>query len=106
MIKAYNDMWAKLLRIDGKTKRMDYWLAVLGVAIVSTVLGFLAKLFLVGWIFKIILWVYGVLTTIAGVTMTIRRLHDVGLNGLWILIGLVPGIGWLALLIICFLPAR
>jgi len=42
---------------------------------------------------------------IPGIAVTVRRLHDTGRSGWWILISLVPVIGWIVLLVFMVLEA-
>ncbi len=43
---------------------------------------------------------------IPGITVTIRRLHDVGLSGWLVLLGLVPYVGGLFLFIVSLIPSQ
>ena len=36
----------------------------------------------------------------------VRRLHDTGRSGWWILIGFIPVIGWLVLLVFMFMDSQ
>ncbi|MQA01861.1 MAG: DUF805 domain-containing protein [Streptosporangiales bacterium] len=38
------------------------------------------------------------------ITLTVRRLHDVNLSGLLVILGLIPYVGWLIMLVIALLP--
>ncbi|QUJ75603.1 DUF805 domain-containing protein [Sulfitobacter albidus] len=39
-------------------------------------------------------------------SLTVRRLHDAGFSGFWVLVNMVPGIGGLVLLALCALPGQ
>ena len=43
--------------------------------------------------------VYALAVLIPGLAVSVRRLHDTNRSGWWILTGLVPILGWIALLI-------
>lgn len=47
---------------------------------------------------------YTLATALPGLAVTVRRLHDSGTSGWWVLIGLVPLLGTLVLLILLVLP--
>lgn len=38
------------------------------------------------------------------ITLTVRRLHDVNLSGLLVVLGLIPYVGWLIMAVIALLP--
>ena len=43
--------------------------------------------------------VYGLAVLIPSIAVTVRRLHDTGRTGWWILIGFIPVIGFIVLLV-------
>jgi uncharacterized membrane protein YhaH (DUF805 family) len=43
--------------------------------------------------------IWNLVTLLPGLAVTVRRLHDVGRAGWWILLGIVPLVGWIVLLI-------
>lgn len=84
---------------EGRACRSEYWFWVLFVVIVGVVLGILdGVLFpdnqtgLLGPLFSL-----GVF--LPGLAVGIRRLHDIGKSGWWILIGLIPIVGWIILIV-------
>jgi len=42
---------------------------------------------------------FGIVTFIPGIALGIRRMHDIGKSGWWLLIGLIPVIGWIVLIV-------
>jgi uncharacterized membrane protein YhaH (DUF805 family) len=61
---------------------------------------------MMGGSFEMILIVYGLSMAIYGLgvgipslAVSVRRLHDTGRSGWWLLIGLVPVVGWILTLI-------
>ena len=75
---------------SGRSRRSEYWMATLGIgilgAIVSTILGDLS-------------WIWSLVTLIPGLSLCIRRLHDIGKSGWWYLCLLIPLVGPILLLI-------
>ena len=55
-----------------------------------------------GWL-ATIAWIVFLVPNLA---VSVRRLHDTGRSGWWLLIGLVPLIGWIVLLYFFILEAR
>ena len=54
--------------------------------------------------FKIFLIVFGTITFLPSLAVSVRRLHDTGRSGLWLLINVVPIIGAFVLLYFFALP--
>ena len=83
------------LDFSGRAQRMEFWMFVLfnflislGLAIIDYVigLGFLQPL-------------YGLAVLIPAIAVSVRRLHDTGRSGWWLLIGLIPLIGIIILIV-------
>ena len=92
MVEAYKEYWVRFLDFKGKTKRRTFWLAVLAGIIVSFVLSFVT-----GYLGKIGTVIYGLFSLacfLPGIAMNIRRMHDIKKSGWWVLIALVPIVGW------------
>lgn len=85
----------KYLCLSGRAGQAEFWLWILALFIISTLLGFIPKIgsLLSGiWMLAAILPSWGV---------TVRRLHDRNKSGWMILLGLIPVIGIVILLIMC-----
>lgn len=119
-----------MLKINKRMGRADYWWATLGVAIVSAIVFFVLSLIqnafldgsdgfletdisgsvtLIGGISVvnlILMIVVYIILFIAGLTAEIRRLHDLGFNGAFWLINLIPVIGSIIMLIILCQPSK
>ncbi len=91
-------------QFDGRINRAKYWLGIVGIWVVLGVLVALAFAF-----DSTAFWVVYSIAVIAviwpGLAIAIKRWHDRGKSGWWVLIGLIPLIGPLWVLIECgFLP--
>ncbi|MFF5297537.1 DUF805 domain-containing protein [Paractinoplanes globisporus] len=93
----------KYADFHGRARRSEYWFFVLFSAIVSIVGGILDAIFgFRGWAYgstgpiQSLLQLALLLPTLA---VGARRLHDTGRSGWWLLIGLVPIVGWIILLV-------
>jgi uncharacterized membrane protein YhaH (DUF805 family) len=93
--EAVKDGFDHYAKFDGRTGRSSFWWWVLFVIIVSIVANILDAA-IDATIFTIIVSL-GLL--LPGLSKAIRRLHDTGRTGWWILIGLIPLIGFIVLLI-------
>lgn len=91
------DWYLKALKnyvnFEGRARRKEYWFFVLINAIVSTVLSILLLP---------LSWLYSVAVFLPSLAVTVRRLHDIGRSGWWILIGLIPIVGFIVLLVFMF----
>ena len=90
---------------QGRARRSEYWLFVLFMAIVFTVLegavviGVLVDQPVLKYAAAALLLAYSLFTIIPLLAVKFRRLHDTGRSAWWLLIGLVPVLGALALLV-------
>ena len=102
------------LWISGRSSRAEWWRVHIICAVVATVFDhmFIARLEqgLGGMSDAPVTILWLAITAILGwisFASVARRLHDRGKSGWWALLYLVPGIGWLGLIIECgFLPSR
>jgi uncharacterized membrane protein YhaH (DUF805 family) len=83
---------------SGRAHRTEYWMFYLINIIISTVLYVISiKISAVG----ILTFLYSLAVLIPALAVAVRRLHDTGRSGWWLLIGLVPFVG--AIILIVFL---
>jgi uncharacterized membrane protein YhaH (DUF805 family) len=94
---------------QGRARRKEYWFFVLFNIIVSVILNFLDRA--IGTYDAeagagVLGGVYALAVLIPSIAVTVRRLHDTGRSGWWILIGLIPVIGWIVLLVFMLLDSQ
>lgn len=86
VLKRYSDF-------SGRSRRKEYWMFILINALVGFVIGIvdglLGTLILTG--------IYYLVVLLPTVAVSIRRLHDTGRPGWWILVSFVPIVGWIAI---------
>ena len=91
----------KYAQISGRSRRAEYWMFVLVNALVAiglmVVTGMFGESPSVGG--SVLYLAYTLATIVPGFTVSVRRLHDTGRSGWWMLIGLVPLVGSIALLV-------
>jgi uncharacterized membrane protein YhaH (DUF805 family) len=92
----YIDVLKKYAVFDGRARRKEYWMFVLINVIISIVLAIVDRA--IGT--SLIVDIYGLAVLCPSLAVGIRRLHDTGRSGWWLLSALIPFIG--AILIIIF----
>ena len=83
---------------DGRATRKQFWMFVLINFILAFLIGFVARLFL-GDQSVVMSNLYSLAMILPALGISVRRLHDVGKSGWWILIGLIPIVGWIILIV-------
>ncbi len=116
-IKAYADFWKNYANFNGRARRSDYWYVALAEAVIGMVFGIFAGIIMaivynvtwddevmavVGAIAGGILCLYSLATIVPHLSLTVRRLHDIGKGGVYLLLWLIPGgIGSIIILVFC-----
>ena len=79
----------------GAGEPAEYWWFVLFTLIASAAAGVL-DVFFPGDLLQSL---FGIATFIPGIALGVRRMHDIGKSGWWLLVGLIPIIGWIVLIV-------
>lgn len=111
MIKAYLKMWKNTFNYGGISSRKDFWLAILLYYIIYLIL--IIPIFLIDETNETVLilasipaYAYLFIGIFPTISLTTRRLHDIGKSGWWQLLILVPFIGAIILFIFMCLPQK
>jgi uncharacterized membrane protein YhaH (DUF805 family) len=98
----YVEPFTKYATFDGRARRKEFWYFVL----VNALIGYLILRFELstGNIypetgFGLLTIIFSLVIFLPSLTVSVRRLHDTGHSGWWILIGPVPIIGALVLIV-------
>jgi uncharacterized membrane protein YhaH (DUF805 family) len=75
---------------NGRARRQEYWMYTLFNTLAVIVLMLLTK---VSSIFGILYGVYALATLVPSLAVAVRRLHDVGKSGWFLLLSLIPLVG-------------
>ena len=88
------------VNFDGRATRSEYWFWILFVILASIVLTILDGLLFFGATngVGVLGPIFSLATLIPGLSITIRRLHDLDKSGWWFLLSFIPLIGALVLL--------
>ena len=104
MFNYYIGVLKKYAVFTGRARRAEYWYFALVNAAIYFVLGFInaatdKELFFLGT-------VYLLAVLVPSLAVGVRRLHDTGRSGWWILIGFVPLVGSIWLLVLFVLDSN
>jgi uncharacterized membrane protein YhaH (DUF805 family) len=83
-------------KFDGRANRAEFWWFVLANLIVMVALSILAN---VSGLFNIIYVIYALGVLIPSIAVAIRRLHDTDKSGWFLLLGLIPFVGFIILIV-------
>ena len=87
-------------RFQGRSSRSEYWWWVLFVAILSVCIGIIEGI--LGFSMTAVQATSGILSLVLllpGLGLSVRRLHDIGKSGWWVLLGFIPVVGAIILII-------
>jgi len=103
----YMQVLKKYAVFSGRARRKEYWFFILwyviisiGLAIIDSVAGLhIGKA-------GVLQTLYALALLIPSLAVAVRRLHDTGRTGWWLLIGLIPLIGAIVLLVFMFTDSQ
>lgn len=94
MGEAVKLFFSNYIKFEGRSNRGEYWWAFLAIIIISFVLGLIDGMLGI----MVLGTVFSLATLIPGIAIGVRRLHDIDKSGWWLLIGLIPVVGFLVLI--------
>jgi uncharacterized membrane protein YhaH (DUF805 family) len=100
------DFQALFLTNSGRINRQPYWIGSIILVVVSAIVdGIIAAILGHGFLGQLLVLIVSLILLYASINIGIKRFHDRDKSGWWVLIALVPLIGWIWYLIECgFLP--
>ncbi len=116
LISAYTEMFKKYAQFEGRSRRQEYWLASLANFIImmivyifmfATVFDKMAtieeasvgEVFGSMGVFIALIGIYALVVMVPSLALGVRRLHDTGRSGWYMLLSLVPYVGGIILLV-------
>nr|WP_297280381.1 DUF805 domain-containing protein [uncultured Butyricicoccus sp.] len=96
LLRAFGEMWARTLDFSGRTRRASYWGAMLLCLVISFILGMV-------WAYADL--IFSLFACVPTVAMSVRRLHDTGRRGFWLLLALVP-LGGIVVLVMLLMDSE
>jgi uncharacterized membrane protein YhaH (DUF805 family) len=104
MFDYYILVFKRWLDFRGRSRRSEYWYFSLANFIVSILLSVIESVVGIdgeGFGGGALSGIYSLVTLVPGLSVSFRRLHDVGKSAWWLLLVLIPILGWIPLLIWC-----
>ena len=98
-------------RIAGRASRSEFWYFTLFQFVIYCLFGIFGSILTdgngnpPGW-FNLIVGLYGLVTFLPVIAVSVRRLHDTGRGGGWFFINFVPVIGSIWFIVLCVLPTE
>jgi len=89
-LEAFKLFFLRYADFKGRSRRSEYWLGCLSVSLLGIILSGILGDFM--WIWSLVIW-------LPNFALSVRRLHDIGRSGWWLLINLVPLAGSIIYLI-------
>ena len=94
----------KYAQFEGRANRAEFWYYVLVYIVIAVVFSTLISLFanvsMLRMIFMIIYVIIMLALLVPTIAVSVRRMHDIGKEGAWVLINLIPFIGGIWFLIL------
>ncbi len=97
IINWYIGVWKNFFGFEGRAGRSEFWYFVLVNFIVSLLFNVISAT--LGMI-------YSLAVLIPSIALGIRRMHDIGKSGWWLLIALIPIIGFFVLIFFYVQPSE
>lgn len=88
--EAISSAFSKYADFSGRARRSEFWFFTLFCFIISVLLTFIG-----------LSWIFAIATIIPSLSITWRRMHDIGKSGAYSLISFIPVVGWILVLIWC-----
>lgn len=101
----YVRVFQNYANFKGRDTRKQYWMFVLFNIIISFVIGFVAGLIL-GDAASIVTSIYSLAILLPSLAISIRRMHDIGKSGWWILVSLIPIVGCIWYIVLACKPSQ
>jgi uncharacterized membrane protein YhaH (DUF805 family) len=95
--QAISAGFSNYVNFSDRSSRSAYWWWILFYVLGGIVAGIIDAL--IGTDMRIVSGLFGLAMILPNLAVAIRRLHDLDRTGWWVLLGLIPIIGWIILLI-------
>lgn len=80
---------------SGRARRAEYWYWVLFTFVTGVILGIVDGILGV----EVLGTLFSLATLLPGIAVAVRRMHDTDRSGWWVLINIIPIVGWIIFII-------
>ena len=88
---------------QGRARRKEYWMFFLFNFLITVLLSIIEVMLGLGGILS---GIYGLFVLLPSIAVNVRRLHDIGRTGWWMLLSFIPVVGLIVLLIFAALDSQ
>ena len=89
-MKWYLKVWKQYADFKGRARRKEFWMFVLFNMIVVSAISIFDYILFGSYV---VYYIYALAAFIPSLAVGVRRLHDIGKSGWWMLISLIPLVG-------------
>ncbi len=101
----YTEALKNYVKFEGRASRKQYWYFTLWNIIISIVVSIVLGIILQGnGVY--VSWIYSLAVLLPSLALLIRRTHDIGKSGWWVLLLLVPIVGAIVILVFLCTPGE
>ena len=111
--EAVKSFWSHYSKLKGRSRRSEYWWIQLFLVLTNLAVAAIDLVLMNGDVDRFIanggggivglIWI--LVTIVPALAVLVRRLHDTGKSGWWVLIGFVPLVGGIVLLVFTVLDS-
>jgi uncharacterized membrane protein YhaH (DUF805 family) len=100
----YLAAWKKYAVFSGRSHRAEYWTFTLGNFFILMIIAMLGQSDYPA--IKALAFIFMIAEIIPSIAVSVRRLHDTGRSGWWILLQLIPLVGWIPIFIFALFDSQ
>ena len=97
--QAITAAFTNYFNFSSRSTRPEYWYFILFIFIASIVTAIIDFVVFDARDIGPLNGIFTLATLIPSLSVSVRRLHDIGRTGWWVLIGIIPIIGWIVLIV-------
>jgi len=86
--EAIGKAFVNYVKFSGRATRAEYWWFVL----LTQIIGFISVIPIAGWLISLVGWI---VVFIPSISISVRRLHDIGRSGWWLLVWVMTTLPWI-----------
>jgi len=106
LVENYFSVLKKYIVFTGRASRKEFWMFVLVNIVISVIFSILTRIPILRVIFWIVFSLFTLAVLIPGITLGIRRLHDINLSGWLMLLCLIPVVNVIAVFLLCVIEGN